>query len=138
GHGRAAVVYVQDGEPAAFGRDVEPVRAGVVGDHVGVLPDGMAVEDLPGVQVDGEQDGVAVAGNECQPVGVVDSQPVVVVAAWQFDAAGDAGGGGVDDDEEVAGLDGDEHLPAGRVVGDVAGFTAHVDGAARRGGCGVQ
>src|SRR5438445_625907 len=56
------VVHVEGGQPAAFRGDVEPVGAAVVGQHVGVLPDGVVVEDLPRVEVEGEQYGVAVAG----------------------------------------------------------------------------
>src|SRR5439155_337272 len=84
GHLRVPVVYREGGQPAALGRDVQPVRARVVGKHVGVLPDGVVLEDLPGGQVEGEQDGVAVAGQDRPGVLVEDDHLVGV------------GGGGVD------------------------------------------
>lgn len=96
------------------------------------------VEDLPGGQVEGEHDGVAVAGDQRETVGVVDGEAMVVVAAGQRDPAGDGGRVRVDDGKDVEALDGDEHLPGGRVVADVAGLTTDVDGAAGCADRGVQ
>jgi hypothetical protein len=81
GDGESPVVLVEDGQPAAFGGDVEPAGGGVVGEDVGVVADASGVEDLLGVQVDGQQGGVGVAGDEREAVGGVEGQAVVVVAA---------------------------------------------------------
>ena len=57
------------------------MRDGVVGQHVGVGTDGVGASDLPGVQVDGEQRGVGVAGDKRQPFDRVEGEPVV---CWQL------------------------------------------------------
>ena len=62
--GQVAAVFIEDGQPAAFRRDVEPVRAGVVGQHVRVAADSMLVDDLPAVEIHGQEHRVAVAGDE--------------------------------------------------------------------------
>src|SRR5207253_2565500 len=71
GDGQVAVVVVGDGDPARFGGDVQAVVAGVVGEDVGVLADPVVAGDTPGVEVEGEQAGVGVAGDERQAVGGV-------------------------------------------------------------------
>jgi hypothetical protein len=57
------------------------------------------------LEIEGAQHRVPVAGDERDPVGRVDEQAVVVVAAWEWNASGDAVGSRVDDREVVAGLD---------------------------------
>jgi len=81
GDAELAVVQVEQGDPAAFGGDLEPVRARVVGQHVGLGPDRAAADRLSGGEVDGEQGGVGVAGHEAQPVGWVEGQPMGVIAS---------------------------------------------------------
>jgi len=72
--------------------------------------------------------GVAVAGNEGAVVSDVELQAVVVVATRKIVTLDHVAASGVDEGELVAGLDVDEHIPGGRVVGDVARFSADVDG----------
>src|SRR5712691_7643632 len=102
GDGEAPAGVVQGGDPAGFGRYVQAVRAGVVGQDVGVWADGGVAGDLPGGQVHGEQGGVAVAGDEREPGGGVQGQAVVVVAAGQRYAPDDRQGRRVDHGEGVS------------------------------------
>ena len=110
----------------------------VVGQDVGLGADGGRAGDPPAGQVEGEQGGVAVAGDEGEPVGAVEGEAVIVVAARQRDAAGDRAGEWVDHGELVAGLHVDEHLPCGRVVGHVACLPAELYRSPGRAGGGVD
>ena len=138
GDGQVAAVFVEDGEPVAFRRDVEPVRAGVVGQHVWVTADPMLVNDLPAVEIHGQEHRVAVAGDERQPGRRVEDQTVVAVAAGQRDPPDDRQRHPVDDREDVGALHVDEHLPGGRVVGDVTDLPTEGDAATQRAGVGVE
>jgi hypothetical protein len=89
-------VVVQDGQVAGFGGDVQAAGGWVVGEHVRLVAYLAGAGDLPGDQVEGEQAGVAVAGDEREPGGRVEGQAVVVVAAGQCQPAGDGEGGRVD------------------------------------------
>src|SRR5262249_9613892 len=104
GDGEFAVVFVEDGEPAAFGSDVEPAGGRVIGEDVGVVADALGVDGLPRVQVDRQQGGVGVAGDERKPVRGVEGEAVVVVAAGQRYPPDDGEGGRVDHGQLVAGL----------------------------------
>ncbi len=90
------------------------------------------------VEVNHQQPRVAVAGDKRQPVGRVDQQAVVVVAASKPDPAHDLLAARVDHRELVAALHRHQHLPAARVEGDVAGVTAKLDRAAPLPSCRVD
>jgi hypothetical protein len=80
-HVQPAIALVQDGDPAALRGHVEPVGGLVVGQDVGFLADGIGARGLPGAEVEGEQCGVGVAGDEAQPLARIQAQPVAVLAA---------------------------------------------------------
>src|SRR5947207_837457 len=111
GDGEVPVVGAEGGDPAGLGGHVQPSYARVVGQDVRILADRVMAGDLPGVQVEGEQGGVAVAGYEREPAGGVQGEAVAVVAAGQRHPPGDGQGGRVDDGEGVAALHVGQDLP---------------------------
>ncbi|MXM68677.1 hypothetical protein GR925_36010 [Streptomyces sp. HUCO-GS316] len=68
GDGEVPAAAVADGDSAGFGGGIQAVGGGVVGQDVGVIADAVGAGDAPGGQVEGEEAGVAVAGNESEPV----------------------------------------------------------------------
>ena len=93
---------------------------------------------LPGRQVDGEQGGVVLAGDEREPRRWVEGEAVAAAAAGRRETAGDVQGVGVDGGEIALPLHGDQHLVGDWVVGDVADGAAEIGGAAYLGGGGVD
>ena len=91
-------------------------KAKVEGERVRRAADPIGGGHPHSVEVNQQQPRVAVAGDKGQPVGSVDQQAVVVVAAGQPDAAHDLLAARVDDRELVAALHRDQHLGAGRAV----------------------
>src|SRR5207248_2033865 len=100
--------------------------------------DALDIENLPAVEVDRQEGGVAVAGDEAEAGGGIQREAMVVVAAGQWYPPGDGECAGVDSGQFVAGLDVDEHLSCGGVVVDVSGLAAELDGAADLAGVGVD
>jgi hypothetical protein len=68
-----SIVDVQSGQPGGFRGHVESHGAGVDGEHVGVLTDGVVLGDLPGVQVPGQLGGIAGLHTSTSTVTVVGS-----------------------------------------------------------------
>jgi hypothetical protein len=99
GLGEVPAVLVEHGDDAGFGGDVEAVRALVVGEDIGSCADPGGAGDLPVREVDGEQGGVVVAGDEREPRLRVEGESVVVAAAGKREPAGDVQGFGVDGGE---------------------------------------
>jgi hypothetical protein len=135
---KRGIAGVEDSGDAGLGEDVEASEVGVEGEHVGAVAGGEGCGNGGGVEIDLEEPGVAVAGNEGAVVGDVELQTVVVVATSKIVTLDHGAASGVDEGELVAGLDVDEDTFRGGVVGDVAGFAADVDLAARRARGGVD
>jgi hypothetical protein len=125
-------MVVQTDHPAAFGGKVEAVGDGIVGQYVGGRVHDVGIGDLPVGQIQGEQDGVAVAGDKRQSCDRVQGESVIMIAAGQRHPAQDRQCGRIDDCKTVLGLHGDEHCAAAGVVGDIAGVATEFYGTAHR------
>src|SRR5262245_11187917 len=73
----------EHGDDAALGGDVEPAERAVEGKHVGRVADARAARHLHRAQVEGEQAGVLVTGDERQSSRGVDVEAVVAGAALE-------------------------------------------------------
>src|SRR6476619_5142762 len=125
---QAAVVMIEDADPAAFGSDVDAVSASVVGQHVGRFADYVMVNDVSVGQVNGYQLGVGLATDEHDLLGQVASLTVRVVAARCGNPFPHFETDGIDHSEVVTALHRDHHPVGGRVVDDVAHLTAQRNG----------
>lgn len=91
-NGESPGVLGEHGDGPAFGGDVEPLLGLVEREDVGTIADRQWVPGLVGVQVEGVQGGVAVAGDEPDPVFGVKGHAVLVLAAGDVDPLGDGEG----------------------------------------------
>ena len=120
-------MFGEHGDDTAFGGDVEAAQSRVEVEHVRFVANRCAREHVLGLEVENEQRGIAVAGDERKPPRRIEVEPVVVLTARQRVAPSNPFSFRVDHDQLVSGLHVDQDSPGAGVVLDVAGPAADVN-----------